>query len=635
MSGDARDMKHWAIWPGRARKAPQFSPSLPQPGPQDPPVSNSPAEPAHDPAEKAFWLNTAFPTATAREEQIRQAAQALDRPSQPPPVRGGDGPDQTRAHRDLEEQARADLSRHGVTAKPGRRHDGFAAFPRHPVDRPASEPARIQSDRAISSIAAARTLIATEIAGTDDPRDLADRVRQALHLATVGMAVPGDRLEELQRELAARRPGDAAFREIIDRESELAEAEWAAQGRTHEVFDPLVLAADAGDWQELEALLIGQFAFIASVTPTAQAIEQHKLLLLTYGPQTPVFQMSVSRTAGQFLVERPQRDAAAIAKVLQSEAPVAAVAKLRELIDHNAADPLSAGQILSRSAKSIDEIVRHLCTVLSSASRAEAFADDSPAGIASASYPLQAQVFSDLNAAADSASRSEQGIGAMKHLAGLLRDAPIDRFVTMSIRNGDGIILPLEIARLRLQNGASQSADELALLIQLGVQGMREVAGDAVRAFDATLSLLTARITGKDGQTNDAQVGVAATWEQADPDIVESADAQVAVLNRHGYALARTMRSLENPGAWLDGLANHDALRQLGTVPDEENFAGLSFLLGVMPASLAEQLRQGDADLPEPGTAGSTYLRVRDLAVALQWIQDFRQFLVTPHHESG
>lgn len=639
MSNDARDTKHWTFLPRRSGKAPQPSPQIQEPFQQKPPVGNSPGEPVDDAAKQAFWLNRAFPDAAAREAQIRQAAQAVGGPDKPPPYRGGDEQVEPRTRRDATE--RPDPPRHGFTAEHGRRNDGFAAYRQRLADAPVpDEAARIPSERANTGLAAQRTQIAAEIAGTDDPRDLANLVRQELHLATFGMAVPGDKLAALQNELAARKPGNEAFREIVDQQSELAEAEWAAQGRTYEVFDPLVEADDAGDWQELEALLAGQFAFIASATPTAQAVEDHKLLLLTYGPHTGVFQTSVSRAAGLFLVERPQRDAAEIGKVLQREGLVAAAAKLRDLTDHEAADPLSAGQILNRSEKSIDEIASHFFSAALSSGAvhrganagAKASAGHSPASIASTT---QSQIFSDLSAAADSASRSQQGLDAMKHLAGLLRDAPTDVFVTASIRNGGGIVLPLEIARLRLQNADNQGADELALLIQVGVQDLLEIACGAVREFDETSSLLMGPMTGEDAQTDGAQAGIAVKWEQADPKIVEDTDAQLAALNRYGYALARTMRSLEASRPWLDRLANHEALRRLGTLPDEKDFSELSFVLGAMPTSVAEALRRGDTGLPKAGRTGDTYLRVQDIAFAFQWFQGFRQFLATVRHKRG
>ena len=633
MSGDARDTKNRWFQPKRWGKASQPAGQIPEPFQQNQPASHSPAEQASDAVEQASWLNLAFPNAAAREEQIRRAAQqTMDMPEKSPPFRGGDGQAQPRAQHDPVQQAGSGLPRHGFTAEHGKLPDGFTAYRQRPAGTVAPEaPTRGQTDRANPSIATQRSQIAAEIARTNDPHDLADRVRQELHLATFGMAVPSDKLEALQNELAARKPGNEAFREIIERQGELAEAEWAAQGRTHEVFEPLVSAANAGDWEELEALLAGQFAFIASATPTAQAVEDHKLLLLTYGPQTAVFQSSVSRATGLFLVERPQRDAAEIAKVLQRDGTVAAVARLRDLTDPELTDPLSAGQILSRSEKSIDEIARHLCAQLDGGpilAGARPFAGRSPASIAPVDHARQSQVFSDLNAAADSAGRSEQGMHAVMRLAGLLRDASLELFVTASIRNGDGMILPLEIARLRLQNGNSQGADELALLIQLGVQDLRDIACGAVREFDETSSLLSEPMTGGDA-------GTAVKRERADPETVEDTDAQLAVLNRYGYALARSMRSLEEAGPWLDRLTNHEALRSLGTVPDEKDFSELSFVLGAMPASVAEALRQGGVNLSESGATSDAYLRVRDLAFALEWFQGFREFLGTLHHESG
>lgn len=630
MSGDARDTKHRWFQPKRWGKTEQPTAQIPEPFQQNQLAGHSPAEQASDAVEQASWLNLAFPNAAAREEQIRRAAQqTMDMPDKSPPFRGSDGQAQPRTQRDPAQQARSGPPRHEFTAEHGKLPDGFTAYRQSPAAAIAPEvPARGQNDRANSSIATQRSQIAAEIARTNDPHHLADRVRQELHLATFGMAVPGDKLEALQNELAARKPGNEAFREIIERQGELAEAEWAAQGRTHEVFEPLVSAANAGDWEELEALLAGQFAFIASATPTAQAVEDHKLLLLTYGPQTAVFQTSVSRAAGLFLVERPQRDAAEIAKMLQRDGQPAAAARLRDLTDPESTDPLSAGQILNRSEKSIDEIARHLCAELGAGqSGARAFAGRSPTSIAPADHARQSQVFSDLNAAADSAGRSEQGMHAVMRLAGLLRDAPVDMFVTASIRNGDGMILPLEIARLRLQNGNSQGADELALLIQLGLQDLRDIACSAVREFDETSSLLSEPMT-------EGDAGTAVKRKRVDLETVEDTDAQLTVLNRYGYALARSMRSLEEAGPWLDHLTNHEALRSLGTVPDEKDFSELSFVLGAMPASVAEALRQGGANLPE-GAASDSYLRVQDLAFALEWFQGFREFLGTLHHESG
>ena len=386
--------------------------------------------------------------------------------------------------------------------------------------------------------------------------------------------------------------------------------EGVSAGQTHDVHDPLSDAADAENWQEFEAVLTDQFAFVTGAIPTTQAVEDYNRALLAHSPRNTAFHAAATRAAGLFLVERPRRGAAEIEKVLREEGPVAAAAKLRRLTDHDAADPLSAGQIFALSKTSIDAIASHLCPAMS------------PQRIRPSAQ--QSQVFSDLSAAADSASRSSPGLQVAWRLADLLREAPIDTVVTASIGKGDGVILPLEIARLRVQHGEDQGADALALHIQVGIQQLRERTRRAVLKLDDAASLYMELMTRPDAGE------IAEDGRQAHPEIVEDIDAQLAALNLCGYALARVMGSLQDTGPWIDRLANSEALRGLGALPDNEASPEVAFVVDAMPASVAEVVRQNHTDLLE--AAGDPYRRLRDLAFALQWFQDFRRLLGAPSH---
>lgn len=574
----------------------------PSPGRSSPPPRPA-ARPPEKPEVFASWLKMSFPEASAREEQIRQAAsisagargngEAAQAIAQPAP-----GP----AH-----EAFTSLQSPGL---PGDSAKGDSAYGGNRPSAGHSVPDQRIAERA--------TGIAAEIARSADPRRLAQLVREELHRATSGLAVPGDELRTLQAELAAYKPGDAAYRSIVELECERAELEWAGQGRIGELFHPVLEAAKAADWDGLEAVLAVQFASVANATSTTKAIEDHVSLLIEYGPGDAAYQAAVKRAEADFTIHAPKRGAAEVETILRRDGPLAASARLRHLTDPELCDPLSAGQLLSFCEMSLAEIVRDL---RSATIRNDARQKAETASLASLLPAQQSQVFSYLSAAADSASRSGQGLRAARRLAQMLHMLPVDGFIVDAIGTGHGVLLPLEIVRARISNPAFQSRIRLSLDIESGIRALLERIGEVAVELDAAAAVLTEMVARRDAHTD-------ANWRRSQLEAVADFDSRLALLNRYAYGCARMVRNLDEADGWLDGLSNHQALRRLKAVPDDEAFKELRFVLESMPGSIAELLRIGEADLAA-GLPGSAYLRLQGLKSALRGLQDFRNFLNT------
>jgi hypothetical protein len=262
----------------------------------------------------------------------------------------------------------------------------------------------------------------------------------------------------------------------------------------------------------------------------------------------------------RILVERAHRSAAELRATLQADGPLACAAKLRKLTDAEATEPFTAAQIFSQSEKSVAAMASHLTTCMRRVRSDNRYplAEGLPASAASLSYAQRRQLFADINAAADSASRSQTGLAVANRTACLLRDAPIDLLVTTSIGDGDGIVLPLDIVRQRLEGGSYRAANELAIFIQVGLGELRNKTRGAVIELGAMASFVMTLGAGE----------IVDESRQAYAEKVADVTAQ-SLLIRYSFALTRAIKSLAQAEPWLGQLANYERLRRLGKVPDE------------------------------------------------------------------
>jgi LysM repeat protein len=337
-------------------------------------------------------------------------------------------------------------------------------------------------DKAHPDVAAERLDIARKIKATSDPAELASLVQQDLQLATRYSAIPGDSVPGVKTHLLGLKPGDQGFAKIVNTEVDKALTGWDAQGRTHEVWDPLIQAAEAGDWGKFEEVLLQQFGTAAATTPTTQTVENHKNMLLTFGPKDPAFRTAVEGGTNEFLIGRPQRAAGQVAQAFEEGGAVAGANKLKELTDPAKVDPLTAALILKASRPTVDKIVNVAASY-----------DPSPADPYSGPPPANQRfditdyhlVFSGLNSAADSASRSPEGMPEVTHIAGRLNASPVlspmgsyypnvNFAYQNSVAQGDGVVLLLEMAKLAKTSGDPHKAGALTRLVVGGVEDLKE-----------------------------------------------------------------------------------------------------------------------------------------------------------------
>lgn len=552
-------------------------------------MANEAEDPASAPAGEASWLLTIFPRAAAREEQIRQAAREMKSHAEAAGAQREPGTVSAAQYSRAEPRSGG-----GASARGPMRASNLAFDLWGRAEKPAMPDSG--SPSAGPFPAAALTESEATPAPSHERRDAG------------GQGPGGEEPAVLGREAAQDAPG------VLDDET----AHWW----TLDVLAPLIHAAEGEDLEALAAILMMQFAFVASATPTSRAVENHKSMLLTLGPPVGAFRSAVVEATEMFLSERPRLDAAEVDRALQGGGPVEAAAALRALTDPEMADPLTAGRVYAGCeavAWAIAGLLRMSPASDAAGIAGTSRADMSPERAASMCHNRLYQVFSDVSAASDSASRSDEGREAMAHLAAALRDAPIDLFVTASISAGDGVMLPLDIARQRLEAGDHRGADALAFLIEVGVEELRMKTHAAAMELEDSAALLAQQMAGGGAEGSG---GGAGAWQDTLPAVAADLDALLAALDRYSYAFIRAARSLDEAGTWLDRLGNHRTLRALPR-PQEEDFAAVSQALRTMPASVTEALRQHDADPADD----HAYLRLRDAVHATRWFEDFRQFL--------
>jgi hypothetical protein len=528
------------------------------------------------------WLGMIFPSAAAREEQIRQAAQGGNLSSEP----AGAAENYGKRPANTIEGAEALLGRGMPHYAPTARESDASSIRKHLAGMPQNK----------EPFPKATTPMQRERIGPTQDRD-APR-------ATVSGPPP----------LARPQSHDDG-------------GGWWM----HQVLDPLVRAADAQDWQQFEQTIARQMAIVAGATPTVAAVEGHKRTLLALGQQSRAFQASVERATDRFLAERPMRAAADVEGALQSRGAGAAAMALRVQMDPETTDPLTAGRIFALCESSIHVVAAHLTTAAHPDRSHERGRNDRQDARKGPGSPFHlGQTFCDLNAACDSASRDMEGLQVTRRLAERLRNAPVDMVVTASIRNGEGVALPLELVRTRVENGQLRDANALAFFIEVGVQELRQKTRGAVLELEDTASVLTEQVAkrGKPPPGNDERT--THTLRSAYPNLVNDLDAQLAALNRYSYTFMRAVRSLDEAGSWLEDVANHDALRNLG-VPSPEDFPTLSFALRTMPASVAEARRLYGPELTAAEACNGAHSSPWDPSLNMEWFHDFRHFLDAPY----
>lgn len=462
------------------------------------------------------------------------------------------------------------------------------------------------------------------LADGEDPRQF---IVQEMTYATSQSPVPGDALEELKAELKARRPNDAAWAEAVDDAGESAEQLWESQGRTHAVFDPLY-SNISEPLPHIASLSFSdevhnQFVALATTTPTREAIENHRDMLLAYGPQDNVmWQNLVRQEAKEFLETGPQRAAGEVREAYETEqtdlsdptGAYLAAEKLAELTDPEKVDPLTAALILEAAGPTISNITSDFVNP------GIQLTHDQPDSGVTGEYGA---IYRNLSAAADSAARSPLGQESVESMAFTLQahGAPYVNART-SAAEGEGTALSLAIAYELRMNGDDENADRIETEVLDGVSYLK----DQVR--DSVIELGTTAMPFIDPQSNwagflpDSDSADSSPFRTAEetqeqriddqPEIVDDVESDLERINREGYQLTRAMTNLADYASQQQGSPNEEALLREAGPPDPADEPELSLALAVSTSGMTEVARLFNQDSIESGAVADPTTIVPD-----------------------
>lgn len=435
----------------------------------------------------------------------------------------------------------------------------------------------------------------------DDPRKA---LVEEMFYATKEAPTPSDAVDELKVELKARRPGDTVFATAVDDAAKTAGAAWQAQGRTHAVFDPLYQLSsqkDALSFIEYGKEIHNQFAVVAATTPTKEAIESHKQLLLAYGPQDQVSREAVETQAKEFLELAPQRAADEVKKAYESATgeqgdpgpAYLAAKKLRELTDPEKVDPLTAALILEASDDTVSNITTDFVDPQQSL-----WNDEDGKGV-KGEYN---DIYQNLSAAADSAHRSPLGQESIDSMAHTLQAWGADRVdAKTSAANGSGCILSLAIATELRLNGDDKAADRIEKDVLTGIDDLKNNIRGSVNELGQTALPLTNPSANWDGFLPPSDGAATSPFKPSatvakerlpyQQDTVSEVESDIKRINRDGYHLTRAMAAVSQYAPQLQDSPNKAALEKAAEAPDLQKEPQLSLALGVSSQSMVEAAR--------------------------------------------
>jgi hypothetical protein len=435
-----------------------------------------------------------------------------------------------------------------------------------------------------------RAQIAREIATAKDPEILKDLVDRYILDSTRNVAIPGDRLRSIEKAVIALRPRDAGFRRLVREQGELRTQLWQAQGLSHQVWDKLGALGGKRDWAGVKAEVANQIATLAATSATMQAVQDYKdKTLLAYGPKEPDFRKGVENAVSEFLATGPANAASEIARLCDIQGPDAAAKKLRELTDPERTTPLEAALILNRAKPTIDIISRAFGPLL--------FQQRPNGPFRSLNIPVQQQMFSDLGAAVDSASRSQEAALTIEQIGRALSRGPVYANVEKSVADGH-LVLPLEMLKqLGGPRDDGGSADRLSGAVRNGLAGLRAKVEQSVLQFAKSVQPLESPAANwdallpraeQDGQPFKTPDQTAQQWVAAHPDLIPQAQSDLKRLNRDGYQMTRAIAALNEYLPQLPQSKNVNEMRKLAEIPEN---SAVAFAQAVSPASVVEAAR--------------------------------------------
>jgi hypothetical protein len=230
------------------------------------------------------------------------------------------------------------------------------------------------------------------------------------------------------------------------------------------------------------------------------------------------------------------------------------------------------------------------------------------------------QMFVDLAAAVDSASRSPAASQTIEQIGSVFSYFPYSKGITQSVREGN-LVLPLEMLRQLKAAGdsadISDRADILGEAITKGLPGLRERVEQSAHEFALTVlpvenpvanwdAMLTP-VQGQAGQSFQMPEKYLQRWADKHHEFRQQLESDLERLNRAGYEMTRAIGTLEsylekNPSQLPQ--SHHVAAMQkfMQEAPEDPT---ISFVQAVSPASVLEAIRyHQQKGLPD----GSTFL---------------------------
>jgi hypothetical protein len=437
-----------------------------------------------------------------------------------------------------------------------------------------------------------------EIARTCDRDKLESLVRQELQYATSNSATPDDLLQTVVEDILKLRPCDSEFADMVGEQAAWSSQLWKAQGRTHEVMDPLQAMAARGDKAGLEKAILDLMRTLAATTPTVAAVEGQRDVLLRFGPQSELFKCAVNDAVQDFLVDRPAQAAEAIADALEENGPLAAAALLRSYTQAGNVDPLSAALILKASRETISSLISYLDT-------STTFCDSEGATTVDALERLT--IFGHLSAAADSASRSPAAAGTIASMARQINEVGYV-LVQLSVEQGNGIVLPLEMIK------QSDDASTRMLLTYSVLNGISEFKAQLRHTVDhfaenGLLASEPALLWGALLEEPEAAFEAVLQSTQPDGKTLEQTIAEdIAQIGTQGYQLMRMLVALND---YAPHLQDFPELLGAAELPAPDSDPAIELALGSTPA-LLEALRATNTHALKDGAALDPYKAILD-----------------------
>lgn len=425
-----------------------------------------------------------------------------------------------------------------------------------------------------------RAQIAREVATAKDPETLKNLVFLYTLELTRNVAIPGDRWRSIEKAVIALRPQDRGFARLVREQRECLTHLWQAQGRSHEVWDKLAQLVRNRDWAGVKAEVANQLKVLATTSATIEAIQAYKdNTLLACGLKEPNFRKAVEDAVNEFLTTGPANAASEIARVCDVEGPDAAAKRLRQLTETT---PLQAALILNRAKPTIDVTCRAFGPTI--------FQQYPNGRIRALNIPAQQQMFSDLSAAVDSASRSPEAARTIEQIGGALSRGPVYANVEKSVADGN-LVLPLAMLKQLRGPHDGGNADRLSGAVKDGLAGLRAGVEQSVLQFAKTVQPMENPAANWDallGQPFKPPKQTAKQWVAEHPDFIAQAQAALKALSTPGYQMTRAIAVLNEYLPRLPPSRNVDEMRKLVEIPEN---SAIAFAQAVSKDSVMEAAR--------------------------------------------